>query len=109
MKDKKKVAHGHHNLRHNCGKMAINWCHSSLIWTYAIPKTWAQKKTHTNTHIIAQRWMRNEVVPPRRRCDRQYKKNQTVLRNKTKTEKHQHQQEKARRLEIAARFLTTKI
>ena len=37
------------NLRQNCGKMATTWCHTSLLWTLAIPKTWAQKKKK-NTH-----------------------------------------------------------
>ena len=31
------------------GKMAITWCHSSLLWTYAIPKTWTHEK-HTHPH-----------------------------------------------------------
>ena len=31
--------------------MTLTWCHSSLFWTYAIPKTWAQKK---NKHQMGQ-------------------------------------------------------
>ena len=48
MNGKKKVAHGYHKLWHNCEKMAITWCRSSLPWTYAIPKTWPQKKQKEN-------------------------------------------------------------
>ena len=31
--------------------MTLTWCHRSLFWTYAIPKTWAQKK---NKHQMGQ-------------------------------------------------------
>ena len=31
-------------LWHNCGKMGITGCHSSLLWTFAIPKHGHEKK-----------------------------------------------------------------
>ena len=49
---KKKVAHGNHKLWHNCAKMAITWCHSSLFWTCAVPKTWAQKKHQMDRSLL---------------------------------------------------------